>query len=145
MAKLIKIEMMVEAEWKVTFCMAWLPTQNHTCHCFKKTFSSREDLHSRVLCDVLAKVLSHSNYLAPFIIQRFCWRQALRFPKENSFCTYKWKKAGCEIQSVSSLAALNIFISTLFIYFSCFLFSFISLPFAGTEIGGKTNSENKYC
>ena len=37
-------------------------------------------------------LLPHPNYLALFIIQRLCWRQALRFQKENCFATKKWKK-----------------------------------------------------
>lgn len=109
----------------------------------RATFFSCEDSHSSVLCAILAKLPSHPNYLALFIIQRLCWRQALGFPKENCFYSYKWKMAGrsqcnpfgfcAEGKFNLPLPTSSICISALFIFLFLFLFAdFISLPSAGT-------------
>lgn len=109
-----------------------------------ENFLSCEDSLSSVLNAVpwlwsSPSLLPHPNYLALFIIQRLCWRQALRFPKENCFYTYKWKKKkkkrldGCnvilsvmcrvEIQSTTSLPALH-FCSIYFLFLFLFFFQF---------------------
>lgn len=103
---------------------------------------------------VLAKAPSHPNYLALFIIQRLCWRQALGFPKENCFYTYKWKKAGpLQCSPLSFMWSWNsiydFFACLAFLLYLFFIFvSFsILLLFPWQELNDEKHkpSENKYC
>jgi len=126
--------MLIRMKMMMMVCVCVLP--EHGCQRgaqrvpTPKTFFSCEDSHSSVLSAValaLAKVPSHPNYLAVFIIQRLRWRQTLGIPKENCFHTYKWKVAGhwqcnplsfwrgVEIESTTSSPAFWISVSVSFL------------------------------
>lgn len=117
-----------------------LPAETWTCPWHQGTGSPAK-AHAAVWCRALflTTAPTHPNYLELFIIQRFCWRQAPRFPKGNCFYTYKWKK-GRMLASVwwnsiyDFFSAWPTFLLYLFV-FICVSFSIAASlsPLAGTE------------